>query len=202
MAIGIAWADGAWDDASWASGAWEEPAVDETAPTFVSAIISGSGSSIAISFDEAVTFGAGGNTGFAVTLSGGAATLTYVSGDGSDTLVYSLSRAIQYDETGTIVYTQPTNGVEDAAGNDLATFTAQAIVNNSSQGSPAPNFDKYIAQYSGLTGGMGDKKMQFFAAQGFSEGSVNDRQYAWLIDTYTDGGTIKDMLEQWESDNL
>ena len=202
MAIGAAWADGSWDDASWAVGAWAQPAVDETAPTLVSAIISGNGNNISISFDEEVTFGAGGNTGFTVTLSGGAATLTYSSGSGTDTLVYSISRTIQYDETGTIDYTQPTDGVEDLAGNDLVTFSGESITNNSAQGSPAPNFYSYIKQYPGLTGGMGDKQMQFLAAQGFSEGTVNDRMYAWLIDTYTDGGSISDMLKQWEEDNL
>ena len=46
-------------------------------------------------------------------MSGGAATLTYVSGAGTRFLVYSWSRTIGDDETGQIDYTQPGDGLED-----------------------------------------------------------------------------------------
>lgn len=102
------------------------PPVDVTAPTLVSAVIVG-GTVLKLTFDEAVTFGAGGNTGWTITMSGGAATLTYSSGDGTSALLYGISRTIADSETGTTAYTQPGNGVEDIAGNDLATIVSQAV---------------------------------------------------------------------------
>ena len=92
------------------------------APTLQSASIDETGDNIEFVFDKAVTIGAGGNGGWTINPSGGAATLTYASGDGSRTLVYSISRTIADTETGDVDYTQPGNGVEDTAGNDLATF--------------------------------------------------------------------------------
>jgi hypothetical protein len=112
--------------------------VDVTAPTFTSATIPAAGTSISLLFSEAVKFGAGSNGGFAITLSGGACTLTYASGANSNTLVYTTSRTVNSGETcSAFTYTQPTNGVEDIAGNDLATFTNQqaSVTNNSTQGS-------------------------------------------------------------------
>lgn len=102
------------------------PPVDVTAPTLVSAVIVG-GTVLKLTFDEAVTFGAGGNAGWTATLSGGAVTLTYSSGDGTSALLYSISRSVADSETGTVSYTQPGDGVEDIAGNDLATIASQAV---------------------------------------------------------------------------
>jgi hypothetical protein len=111
-------------------------APDTAAPTLVSATIPAAGTSISIRFNEVVSIGAGGNGGFAITMSGGAVTLTYSSGDDTDTLVYTTDRTINSDETcSDFDYTQPGNGVEDAAGNDLATFSNQqaSVTNNSTQ---------------------------------------------------------------------
>jgi len=122
--------------------------VDVTAPTFTSASIPAAGTSISLLFSEAVKFGAGSNGGFAITLSGGACTLTYASGANSNTLVYTTSRTVNSGETcSAFTYTQPTNGVEDIAGNDLATIASGAnrhtsVTNNSTVGStPAPQPD-------------------------------------------------------------
>lgn len=107
---------------------------DVTAPTLVSAEVQLDGTNFNIVFSEIVTIGAGGNGGFTVTASGGAVTLTYASGSGTDTLTYTLSRTITDTETfSDFDYTQPGSGVEDLAGNDLATFTNQhASITNSS----------------------------------------------------------------------
>jgi hypothetical protein len=71
-------------------------------------------------------------------MSGGAVSLAYASGSGSNTLVYNLSRTIYSGETGTVSYTQPGNGIEDAAGNDLANISSSAVVNNSTQSAGTP----------------------------------------------------------------
>jgi hypothetical protein len=72
-------------------------------------------------------------------MSGGAVTLAYASGSGSNTLIYNLSRTIYSGETGTVSYTQPGNGVEDASGNDLANISSSAVTNNSTQSSGTPS---------------------------------------------------------------
>lgn len=99
---------------------------DTAAPTFSSATIPPSGNVINLTFSKAVKFGAGGNGGFTIAMSGGAVTMTYSSGANTSTLVYSLSRTISSGETcSDFDYTQPGNGVESGAGIDLATFTNQ-----------------------------------------------------------------------------
>lgn len=107
-------------------GTFVDAIPDTTPPALVSATVVG-GTVLKLTFDEAVTFGAGGNTGWTITMSGGAATLTYSSGDGTSVLLYSISRSIEDTETGTTAYTQPGNGVEDIAGNELATIASQAV---------------------------------------------------------------------------
>jgi hypothetical protein len=91
------------------------------------------GNTLTLVFSEIVSIGAGGNAGWAITPSGGAATLAYSSGDDTNTLIYAISRTIYDPETATIAYTQPTNGIEDAAGNDLANLGPVAVTNNSTQ---------------------------------------------------------------------
>lgn len=113
-------------------------ATDTTAPTLSSATIGTNGTTVTLTFSEAVSIGSGGNGGFAITPSGGAATLSYSSGSGSSSLVYTASRTILQGETATIAYTQPGNGVEDAAGNDLASFSGTSVTNNSTQTAGGP----------------------------------------------------------------
>jgi hypothetical protein len=106
---------------------------DTTAPTLSTATIGTNGTTLTLVFDETVSIGAGGNGGFALTLSAGTSTPTYTSGSGSNTLVYTLGTVVNSGITGTIAYTQPGNGVEDGSGNDLATFSGTSITNNSTQ---------------------------------------------------------------------
>lgn len=134
-----AWASGAWATGAWATGAWAtDGGADVTAPTVSSATINSAGTSITFACSETVSVGAGGNGGFALSMSGGAVTATYSSGSGSSSLVYSLSRTIQSGETGTHSYTQPGNGIEDAAGNDLASYSGATVTNNSTADTVAP----------------------------------------------------------------
>lgn len=111
---------------------------DVTAPTVSSAAIASSGTSFTLTLDENVSFGAGGNGGLTLSATGGAVTATYSSGAGSNVLTYGLSRTIAPSETVTRSYTQPGNGIEDVAGNDLASFSGQAVTNNSTADLTAP----------------------------------------------------------------
>jgi hypothetical protein len=110
---------------------------DTTNPTLISATITAAGDSIVLALNESVQFGAGGNAGLSLTLSSGSVTATYTSGAGTSSLTYTLSGTLTNDITGTVTYTQPSNGIEDDAGNDLATLSGWAITNNSTQSNPA-----------------------------------------------------------------
>ena len=110
---------------------------DQFAPTLSTATIAAAGTSITFAFNESVNVGTGGNGGWTITPSGGAATLSYASGDGTSSLVYTISRTIYTGETGTVSYTQPGDGIEDDEGNDLANITDDAVVNDSTQSEPA-----------------------------------------------------------------
>jgi hypothetical protein len=114
------------------TGTWIQK-TNGVVPTLSSATIGTNGTTFTMVFSETVDFGAGSNGGFVPTLTGGAATLTYSSGSGSGTLVYTLSRTVIDTETGTLAYTQPGNGVEDAINLDLASFSGTSITNNSEE---------------------------------------------------------------------
>lgn len=137
-------------------GAPTATAADTTAPSLSSATIPSAGTSITLSFGEAVSVGAGGNAGWTISPSGGAATLTYSSGAGTAALVYGLNRTINSGETATVAYTQPGNGLEDGAGNDLGTIATAACTNNSTQGGACTAF------YTQSTGTSSSDYFQYY----------------------------------------
>jgi len=96
-----------------------------------SAVIDATGLLLTLNFSGPVSAGAGGTTGLALTLSGGAVTAVYDSGIGTSAVVYDLSRAIYTPETGTLAYTNPGNGLEDSQGLDIANITGFAVTNGS-----------------------------------------------------------------------
>ena len=116
---------------------------DTTAPTLSTKVINAAGNQLTLTFNEAVMIGAGGNAGWTLTASGGAAGLSYLSGATSSALVYTITgRAILPGETVTVSYTQPGNGVEDTGGgNDLASLTNSSVTNGSTVDvvAPTPN---------------------------------------------------------------
>ena len=108
------------------------PVEDTTAPTITSMSVGTNGTTLAVNMSEVVQGGTTGNGGFTVSPSGGAATVTYVSGSGSPTLYYTLSRSIAYGETITAAYTKPASAyVEDtsSATNDLASVSGISVTN-------------------------------------------------------------------------
>jgi hypothetical protein len=110
---------------------------DTDPPTILTKILGSDGRSLTLTFSEPVKIGSGGNAGWTITPSGWAATVSYSSGAYTSTLVYTTSRPIYATETLTITYVQPTDGVEDNAGNDLASITNSAVTNNSIQLPPS-----------------------------------------------------------------
>jgi hypothetical protein len=121
---------------------------DVTAPTLVSATVLANGTSLSLVFSENVTVNT--NTGFVLTATG-SPSLTYASGTGTTTLVYTIGAAVAQSEAGiTLAYTTGANYIEDAAGNDLDSIPSAAVVNNSTQNTP-PTVELTVTK----TGGSG-----------------------------------------------
>jgi hypothetical protein len=109
--------------------------IDPTAPTLTSATIPSAGTTISLLFSEAITIGSGGNAGW--TLNTPTTSMTYSSGDTTNTFIYTLGSTITQTDSPTITYVQPGDGLEDSAGDDLLSITAAAVINNSTVGSSA-----------------------------------------------------------------
>ena len=138
--------------ASWDIGAYEFVGTDTAAPTLQTAVIDSTGSVLTLNFSEIVATGSADNAGWSMSASGGALTASYSSGDGSISVAYSLSRTVQLGETVTVSYTQPGNGVEDIAGNDLATTGSVSVTNNSTAGQVVlPVFSPVAGPYFNTT---------------------------------------------------
>lgn len=103
---------------------------EQVVPTLVSLTIPSTANTLVMVLSENCVFGTGGNGGLTLSSSGGAVTVSYVSGAGTNTLTYSTSRAIAFGEVITATYVQPVNGIQDLAGNDLESFAAQAVTNS------------------------------------------------------------------------
>lgn len=102
---------------------------DLTAPTLSSALIPAiNPNNINLTFDEPVNIS---TSGWSVSASGGAVTISSVlSGNGTDTPVFLLSRLIGTGETVTISYDPGTGNTTDSSGNELATISGAAVTNN------------------------------------------------------------------------
>lgn len=111
---------------------WDNPM--PTAPTVTSITVGTNGTTVTIVFDKNVSIGAGGSGG--LTLNTPTSALTYSSGAGTSTLVFTSATTILQTDTPTCSYTQPGNGFEATTGTvDLASFSGTAVTNNSTQGS-------------------------------------------------------------------
>jgi hypothetical protein len=104
-------------------------------PTFVSAEMTTT-TNVDLTLAENITIGSGGSGGIVVTGSvTGASNATYASGDTTPILSYTTADPFQAGETITIDYTQPTDGLEDSNGGDLASFSGESVTNSISGGS-------------------------------------------------------------------
>lgn len=114
-------------------GAPEDDGGDSTPPAFVSAVVNAAGDQIDVTFDEALDEGFEPDAGD-VNLDGtfGVVTSTTVSG-----AVWSLhlSSPLYITEGDTVLldYTPGSNPLQDAAGNECAALTNQAVTNNSTR---------------------------------------------------------------------
>ena len=112
---------------------------DTTPPTLISATIATNGTTFTIVWSENTYQGAGYNDAdldVDCTLAGNGVTLTYVSGNGTGTHIYTLGTVLTKNDICNLDFNGDANSLEDASGNDVAAISSGAITNNSTQYNP------------------------------------------------------------------
>jgi uncharacterized repeat protein (TIGR02059 family) len=116
--------------------------VDTTPPVFVSAALGTNGTTLTLTYNEALNATTAAVGDFAVSVNGSPATISARSVSGS-TVVLTLSSAAQGSAAVTVAYAAPSasnlttnNAVQDAVGNDAVSLTATTVTNNSTEGPP------------------------------------------------------------------
>lgn len=101
---------------------------DVTAPVFSSAVVSSTGTTITITFNESVESSYANASAFSVTAGGTNIAISSVSYSGS-TAILTLASAITSGKTVLVSYTG--SGIQDTSRNYTSTFTNKAVTNNS-----------------------------------------------------------------------
>lgn len=111
----------------------EAPAPDVNPPIITGATVNGDTGTV--TFSEIVMTDGTGFSGDGTASE--AQAWTYAGGSGTDTLAFTVNPPAEYNETVTIDYASATGNVADAASNELADVTDQAVTNNTPNPSPA-----------------------------------------------------------------
>ncbi|WP_252715831.1 SwmB domain-containing protein, partial [Acinetobacter bereziniae] len=134
------------------------PGGDTTAPTFVSAAVDTTGTSLTLTYSEALDGTHPPAVGdFTVTAGGQVVTVTNVAVVGS-TVVLTLGTPVTAGQAVEVGYTDPTagndvNAIQDAAGNDAASLPATPVSNDSTVpagDTTAPSFESAAVDSTGL----------------------------------------------------
>ena len=109
--------------------------VDTTAPTFSSAAVNAAGTTISLTFSEAMSPSTSAASAFTVLVNGSSRTLASVSASGTSVRLGLLSSVVNTD-TVTVAYTDPSGGndanaIQDLAGNDASTIPTSSVTNGS-----------------------------------------------------------------------
>jgi len=116
------------------SDSFIEDGGDEDPPELSSATIAADGNTLTLVFDEAVTQGSGYNDSdwdLDCTKAGDGIGITYSSGDGTTSHIYTIDQDIDRNDTVNIDFNGDTDSEEDEAGNDLAAIVSDSVTNNS-----------------------------------------------------------------------
>ncbi len=112
--------------------------IDATPPTLVSRVINSDGTKIILTYNEALGTTVPAGTAFAVLVAGSARTVSSVArGTNTSTIELTLASAVTTGQVVTMSYTAPTvnaatsnAAIQDTSGNDAASITAGASVDN------------------------------------------------------------------------
>jgi uncharacterized repeat protein (TIGR02059 family) len=108
--------------------------VDTRTPTFVSAATSADGTTITLTYSEALSATTASASAFAVVVGGSSRSVSSAVVSGS-TVVLTLASAVGSGQSVTVAYTDPSgsndaNALQDSAGNDAASLSATSVTNN------------------------------------------------------------------------
>ena len=116
--------------------------VDTTAPVLSSAVLAANGTTLTLTYNEALNSTTAATTDFSVLVDSSPVTVSARSISGS-TVILTLSPAVLGSSTVTVAYNAPSasnlttnNAVQDTVGNDALSFSATAVTNNSTEGPP------------------------------------------------------------------
>jgi uncharacterized repeat protein (TIGR02059 family) len=108
--------------------------VDQTAPVLQSGAVNTAGTTLTLTYSEALSSTTAAASTFTVTVGGSARTVSGVAVAGS-TVVLALASAVQRNEVVTVAYAAPAssalttnNAIQDSVGNDAVSFSSSAIV--------------------------------------------------------------------------
>ena len=128
---------------------------DTTAPILQSAAVNAAGTSLTLTYNEALSSTTAPTNAFTVTVGGTSRAVSAAVVSGS-TVVLTLASAIGQGQAVTVAYTDPTagndaNAVQDSAGNDAVSASSSAIdvTNSSSVDQSAPTFVSGAVNASG-----------------------------------------------------
>jgi uncharacterized repeat protein (TIGR02059 family) len=122
-----------------ASSVTNSSTVDQIAPVYSSAVLAANGITLTLTYNETMRSTTAVPSDFVVLVDGNPATISTVTASGtSATVVLTLASAVNNNATLTVAYTAPAvnsatsnAAVQDTAGNDAASFTAQNVTNSS-----------------------------------------------------------------------
>ncbi len=130
--------------------------LDPSIPTLSSLALGTNGTTLTLVFSEAVTQGSGyadSQLDLDASVTGNDIGLTYVSGDGTDTHVYTAASTINPGETVDLDFDGTADSLESSTGGDLAAIVSASVFNGSEQGGSAGFVGSSATPTSNATGG-------------------------------------------------
>jgi uncharacterized repeat protein (TIGR02059 family) len=115
---------------------------DTTAPTFSAAAVNVEGTTITLTYSEALSATTAGTSDFAVLVGGVSRSVSSVAVSGSTVVLTLASPAVETGQSVSVAYTQPagSNAVKDSAGNKASSLSSTSVTNNSTVDTSGPSF--------------------------------------------------------------
>ena len=140
-----------------ASSVTNSSTVDQIAPVYSSAVLAANGVTLTLTYNETMSATTAATSDFAVLVDGNPATISSVIASGTtSTVVLTLASSVNNSATITVAYTAPTSNsatsnaaVQDTAGNDAVSFTAQNVTNSSANDVTRPTMTSATVLSSG-----------------------------------------------------
>ncbi|MFN5792984.1 MAG: SwmB domain-containing protein, partial [Burkholderiales bacterium] len=126
---------------------------DTSAPSFSSAAINTAGTTITLTYSEALSATTAAGSDFAVTVGGVSRLVSSVAVSGSTVVLTLASPAVETGQSVSVAYTQPagSNAVKDSAGNKASSLSSTSVTNNSTVDTTVPSFVSAATNTAGTT---------------------------------------------------